>query len=289
VLERPRRRAVIVLTRLTRRWPRFRPASSAAFRLADSLQHSRDPIRVVATLKTGSTIELDIRDQAQRNINLRGTLPDLTTVIQRFARPGWCVIDVGANAGYVSLTCADLGGPSSSIHAFEPQPDLAAMLRQSVRQNSSPITVVEAACGSTDGEIDLFRSVDPNWAALATVIPDHYSVSTDAVRVPLVKVDTYCTQNSVRPDFVKIDVEGFEAEVISGMIETLDRSSTPVFCEVSFGTPETPRVFEILSCLGYQGQTGDDWSREFRFPDDASAGRYQANILFVRQPKRHPR
>ena len=276
-----RRSAVVGLTRLTRRRPEFRPATSIAFRISEPFQRAQHPVLVEARLPTGSTIELDLRDEAQRHINLCGALAELADVASRFARPGWTVFDVGANAGYVSLTCADLGGPASRVHAFEPQPDLAAMLRRSVERNGSPVVVVEAACGSSDGEIVLYRSTDPNRAALATVLPGHYSVATDAMTVPLLRLDTYCSSAGLTPDFVKIDVEGFEAEVVAGALATLDRSSAPLLCEVSLGLPATRRVVDLLAGLGYHGELLD--GRPFRLPDDEHEVRSHVDVLFRRQ------
>lgn len=280
-----RRAAIVAVTRVTRRRPGFRPATSVAFRLSEPLQRAADPVLVEARLPTGSAIELDLRDEAQRHINIWGKLADLESTIRRFARPGWTVLDVGANAGYVSVICADLGGRDSRIHAFEPQPDLAAMLRRTVDRNDSPIVVVEAACGGADGDIELYRSTDPNRAALATALPRRYTVTTDAIRVKLLRLDTYCAHSRLTPDFVKIDVEGFEAEVVAGAVETLDRTSAPVLCEVSFGLPSTDRVFDLFNSLGYRSALSD--GKPFRFPDDERKGCPNADILFQRPRKRH--
>jgi methyltransferase FkbM-like protein len=136
-------------------------------------------------------------------------------------------------------------------------------------------------CCDADGEIELFCSTDPNWGALATVLPSHYSVATDAVAVPLVKLDTHCSRFGLVPDFIKVDVEGIEADVIAGALETLDRSSASVLCEVSFGLAGTGRGFDLFDSLGYRAELPDG-SRPFSVPDDQLEGRSTADILFRR-------
>jgi FkbM family methyltransferase len=220
-----RRMLVVALGRVTRHWPNCRPATSAAFRAGLAFAHSASPVRAVARLETGSEIVLDLSDLGQRQIHIYGSVEEATTrLVRRLAKPGWCALDVGANAGYYALTCADLGGEDSDIHAFEPQPALAAALRESVGRNQAPVTVVEAACGAYDGEITLYESRERNWASLATVNPQYFSVTDVPRTVQLIRLDTYCEARNLRVDLIKVDVEGHEREVLAGLERTLARS-----------------------------------------------------------------
>jgi FkbM family methyltransferase len=248
-----RRTVVVAFAHLTRRWPTFRPATSIAFRAGNAFAHSPTQVRTVARLQTGSEIVLDLSDLAHRHINLYGLVEEGTTrLVHRLAKPGWCVLDVGANAGYYALICADLGGPAADVHAFEPQPAFAASLRESVARNNVPVTVVEAACGARDGETTLFESTERNWAALATVIPDYFTVTTVPRAVQLIRLDNYCEAHNLHADLVKVDVEGYEAEVVAGLDLTLRRSRPHLICEVRLRDTRAATLFAQLHRLGYK-------------------------------------
>ena len=244
---------MVTLGRVTRRWPNLRPATSVAFRAGLAFADSSSPVRAVARLRTGSEMVLDLSELAQRHIHIYGSLEEATTrLVHRLARPGWCVLDVGANAGYYALTCADLGGPNSNVHAFEPQPALAAALRESVVRSHAPVTVVEAACGATDGEVVLYESRERNWASLATVRPKYFSVTDVPRTVQLIKLDTYCEARGLNVDLVKIDVEGYESEVLAGFERTFARSRPHVICEVRVCDERASTLFQQIRRLGYE-------------------------------------
>jgi len=269
----PRRILVVALGRVTRRWPTFRPATSVAFRAGLAFAESSSPVRAVARLRTGSEIVLDLSELAQRHIHIYGSLEEATTrLVHRLARPGWCVLDVGANAGYYALTCADLGGPNSDVHAFEPQPALAAALRQSVVRNHAPVTVVEAACGATDGQVVLYESRERNWASLATVRPEHFSVTDVPRTVELIRLDTYCEARGLNVDLVKIDVEGYESEVLAGCERTFARSRPHLICEMRVRDAQAPTILRRLDRLGYGvariAEDGSTWSPFVPQPED---------------------
>src|SRR5438309_3634728 len=119
-----------MLARVCRRWPEPRPIRTAAYYTGEAL--ARQGGRLVGTLESGSEIVLDPRDHGHREIYFTGLYEGPTTALfHKVATKGWTVLDVGANAGYFSLLAWDLGGPDSSIHAFEPHPELADLLEAS--------------------------------------------------------------------------------------------------------------------------------------------------------------
>lgn len=283
-----RRLFVVALGRITRRWPGCHPATSVAYRVGLAFADATSPVPAVARLQTGSTIVLDLTDLGHRHIHIYGSVEDATTrLVHRLARPGWCVLDVGANAGYYALTCADLGGKSSDVHAFEPQPALAAALRDSVARNDAPVTVVEAACGAHNGEAVLYESRERNWASMATLRWHYFSVSDVARNVKLIRLDTYCELHNLDVDLVKIDVEGHEADVLAGLERTLRRSRPHVVCETRVHDGRSRALFRRLDRLGYRAariaedgstmhaftpEPGDDLLNLYFAPSSGSAG-----------------
>jgi len=287
----PEAPTIKLLSAVLHRWPRLRLASSPAYHLGGRYAVLSCPHLAIARLKSGSQILLDLRDHAHRHLYFYGVIEQATTrLVERLAKSGWCVLDIGANAGYYALLSADLGGSRARVHAFEPQAELASLLRESIRLNGSPITVVEAACGAVAGDTTLFPSTDPNFNGMATAVPGKYMLSGQGIQVPLIRLDDYCAKHEVHPTLIKIDVEGLEAEVIAGLRATIARDRPDIICEVDFGDDQAVTVFELFSDLGYASyQIRQDGSLE-SFPVFAErvAGSNKINLCFRALPHARP-
>ena len=233
----------------------------------------------IARLRSGSRMLVDVRDYAHRHILLNGTYEDdLSALFARLARPGWTVLDVGANAGYFSLLAADLGGSASRIVAFEPQRPLAALMRRTLAlQPDAPIELVEAACGDHDGVARLASPDDPRNTGLATLAAGRSS--DEGIEVELVRLDRFCAAHDLLPDLVKIDVEGAEQRVLCGMDELLSRGVPRcVVCEVWCETRAA--VIDYMQAHGYRARAiGQDGSLR----PAVSAERRWSNVCFQRE------
>jgi FkbM family methyltransferase len=225
--------------------------------LGAALGEHRGSLR--SDLRTGSSIVLDVRDPAHREIAFFGvTEAPTTSLFTRLAFPGWTLLDIGANAGYYSLLAHDLGGKSSCIHAFEPNPSLAAMFRESVRRSNADgeIVVNQVACGSGPGSAELQLSSDPSQYAFATLKPELAWFAHGApVVVDVIDLDSYCETRGIKPDMVKLDVEGYEPEAIAGMSGLLTRHVPSwVVCEVvrAEARPKPEDVINAMAKFGYK-------------------------------------
>ncbi|UAB78656.1 FkbM family methyltransferase [Erythrobacter sp. SCSIO 43205] len=135
-----------------------------------------------------------------------------TEVMARLVKKGMKAVDLGANLGYFTLIMAERVGASGAVHAFEPNPHIAKLLRDTVEINSfARRTVVhEIALSNANGEIDFF--IDPSRPMNATV---HPRPGHEEVKVPTARFDEIADLEDC--DFVKIDVEGAEEAVWAGM------------------------------------------------------------------------
>src|SRR5438067_1424811 len=122
-------------TRVAQRACRLYPLFSGCGALANLplLRRLAPPAGTVTTdLRDGSRIRVRPGDYIGRAVFFFGDLdPKLRWVFSRVLRPGDAALDIGANCGVMSLFAARLVGPAGQVHAFEPQPDLAALLRES--------------------------------------------------------------------------------------------------------------------------------------------------------------
>ena len=147
--------------------------------------------------------------------------PDETEKILSVAR-GTC-LDIGANIGCISQALLKAG---HKVVAFEPQPQLFSILGENLLGRGE-VTLVPAAVGSVEGHVDMPRvqySSKGNFGGLGIGDKSIYG----SIQVPVVTIDSY-EFNDV--GFMKIDVEGYELEVLRGATETIRRCRPIMYIE----------------------------------------------------------
>jgi FkbM family methyltransferase len=130
---------------------------------------------------------------------------------------GMHVADVGANIGLYSLLFARLAGPTGRVFAFEPDPAMASALRANVDANGAGVQVFECALGARAGA-GVVRRHGLNSG-------DNRLSVGDAGDRAGTRVDVHAMADLLpgeRLDFVKIDVQGWEHQVIAGLAPLLD-------------------------------------------------------------------
>ncbi len=131
--------------------------------------------------------------------------------------PGMTVLDIGANVGLYSLYIAELVGKQGKVLAFEPDPSLFEAAAANIQQsgNGDVITLRKLALGSQTGTATLYRGNYNSGDNRLSASPTHQQ----SVQVAIARLDDVV--DGERVDFVKIDVQGWEAEVLRGMEHTL--------------------------------------------------------------------
>jgi FkbM family methyltransferase len=144
------------------------------------------------------------------------------------------IFDVGANEGKWAHA-AEKVFPKSTIFSFEPNPEIFQKLKES-KLLASRMSAFMLALGSTNE----FRTLNYNPAKplIASLVNSEsmYSLNNENVRVEVMRLDDFVSQQRVPvPDFIKIDVEGWELEVLLGLGSLLSEVSYIQF-EISEGT-----------------------------------------------------
>lgn len=169
-------------------------------------------------------------------------------VFEKMIRPGSVVFDIGANVGYFSLLSAVLVGSEGSVFAFEPLPRNIEYLNNHIKLNKlHNIQVVEAAVSDHTGEA---------WFDLGASSAMGHLSETGTIRIRMVSLDEMFANGQLQPpDYMKIDVEGAEYDVLKGaqklildhqpilFLDTHDRKAHNL--TLSF-LDELGYVFEIL-------------------------------------------
>ena len=157
----------------------------------------------------------------------------VSEVLARLIDPGDTVVDASANVGYMTVLAAAAAGPTGRVVAFEPHPDLFAVLRQNVemtagRLPSATVDLHNAALGEAAVTAQLvlppdFSSND-GVGSLATVA----SAGSKAIPVSVTMLDE--ALGEARVGLMKMDVEGFELHVLHGGRQALDWDGSSTSC-----------------------------------------------------------
>jgi FkbM family methyltransferase len=138
---------------------------------------------------------------------------DIRSALVKYIHPGQVIWDVGANEGFYVDILLELIGQDGIIVAFEPSPDSYGILKQ--KFHACPNVHLEnVALSDQDGIAWFFQS--PITVTNSLVDNDN---ATTKIQVSVKRGDTYA--NTYFPNVVKIDVEGYEYEVLKGMSQIL--------------------------------------------------------------------
>lgn len=139
-------------------------------------------------------------------------------IFRKWIKPGFTVLDVGANEGYFSIIACLLAGPEGRVVSIEPQTRSIEVMRRNLSANRiANCSIVEAALGNGDGVADL--QLMPAFNTGASSLVGKYRWTKQCQRVPTITGLTLLQQTGLsRFDFVKIDVEGYEPEVVEGLL-----------------------------------------------------------------------
>jgi FkbM family methyltransferase len=167
----------------------------------------------------GVRLVVDLSDHAIGLNIIRGRYEqNELAFVKSVVRPGDHAIDCGAHIGLFTMHMASWVGPGGSVTAFEPFPDNAACLTQSIRENHFEDRVVfeQAAVGERDDVLKLLFAAETRnkggaflQTATTEVPPRH-----EALPVRVIGLDSYPLRRPVR--FMKLDVEGAEPYVVLG-------------------------------------------------------------------------
>jgi FkbM family methyltransferase len=207
----------------------------------------------IARLRGGERMLICCRDHVGRTLLYMGDLePRVSYIAKKFLRPGDCVLDIGANVGWFSIISSSAVGPSGIVHAFEPQPRIAALFQASLSMNEMKnVTVHQVALSDLNGTAD-FHVLKGNFGAgrLADVTGEMWST----IQVNTVNASAYLKSlNLPHVRLVKIDVEGHEETVFRNAHDffELNRPDAIIFESLGEGPLLERPVAKLLSTFGY--------------------------------------
>jgi len=160
----------------------------------------------------------------------------LTRMVLKYLKPNMIFCDIGAHFGYYSLLASRIVGERGHVHSFEPTPSTFFMLLLNSK-NKDNITINKCALFSREITLPL-TDHGPLYSGHNTVTQSRCNpnvlkdLNLKKINVQAIPFDKYVRDRNISPDFVKIDVESAEYEVLLGMKETINRFKPIISLEV---------------------------------------------------------
>lgn len=216
-----------------------------------------------------------------RSLAIYHGIPWRAGQLRRFYAPvvpaGGLAFDVGAHAGNRVRAFRALG---ARVVAVEPQPDFVALLSRWFARDAG-VTVLPVALGREAGQAQLLASeatptvstLSADWARRTGATASFQGVRwSPGPVVPVTTLDALIAQHG-RPDFIKIDVEGFELEVLMGLSQPVPALSFEFLAAVHDLALGCIDRLETLGRYRYQWSLGEQLRLQPDTPLDAEAMR----------------
>ena len=151
--------------------------------------------------------------------------PDLTTIVMTHLKPGQTFFDVGTHFGYYSMLASRIVGNEGKVHGFEPTMGTYKIVDSNLSSKSN-VTLNNVAAWSEETTLN-FTDYGVQWSAFNSLYSaklDNSIVETMSptdYEVEAISIDKYVEESGERPDFIKIDAENAEYDILTGMTNTL--------------------------------------------------------------------
>jgi len=176
---------------------------------------------------------------------------DEMAFVRAFARPGMTMLDIGANHGVYSLTFAGALAGRGRVTAYEPTPTTAGFLRASIAVNGFGETIEVVQAGLSDSARTAAFFVGAN--SELNSLHDEGTSTGQRIEVSLVTLDAEAAARGWRDvDFVKLDAEGEETNVLKGGAAFFRDHSPLVLFELKHGSHVNHHLIAAFNDIGYR-------------------------------------
>ena len=166
-------------------------------------------------------------------------------LFDQFIKEGDIVVEVGSNIGSHTIHLAQLAGNNGIVYAFEPQRLVFQILAGNIALNNIINTFCTQACVSDAPGVALVPVLNPeiqqNWGGMSL------ENSTHGEKVPVITLDSLDLPGC---DFLKVDVEGMELNVLKGAKDLIDTFRPKIYAEAD-RDDKIVELFRYIDSLDY--------------------------------------
>lgn len=146
-------------------------------------------------------------------------------LIQNVLKEGDVFVDVGANIGMMTVFASKVVGNKGKVVAFEPNPITRDILKENIKKNNlSNVIISEYAIGATNEDAVIYDRWDANRGCASLIKPDF---ETDSYDIKVTTLSNFL-DDGINPNMIKIDVEGYELEVLKGVLDIIQSKDAPM-------------------------------------------------------------
>lgn len=219
------------------------------------------PVRIKTTTFWGDRMLVVIPERVSLNIYRYGVFEEsLTRMVLEYLEPGMTFLDIGTHFGYFTLLSSFLVGNKGQVHTFEPTPSTFEMLQANIK-NKSNIYANNIAAFSKQTSIS-FNDYGIKYSALNSIfdarLPEAIisRLKPRKYEIKAITIDEYVKNKGIRPDFIKIDAESSEYDILLGMEKTINQFQPMISIEVGDmrvkGVPASKDLIAFLVNRRYQ-------------------------------------
>jgi len=215
-----------------------------------------------------------------------------TNFVTRFLRDGMTILDIGAHHGFYTLLASKLVGPTGKVVSFEPSPRECVRLERHIRLNNcANVRIEQIALGASPGKAELFL-VEGTEDYCNSLRPPAVNAETRKVPVKVTTLDEFLPATGLTGvDFIKLDVEGAELDVLKGASNLLRRSLRPVFMVEVYDIRTRPWGYAAHDIVRFLADRSFEWftleeSGKPR-PANSVSPSFDANLVAVPAERMH--
>lgn len=226
---------------------------------------------------------LDLRDTGiSRELTLYGVHEkNSTAAIKRILQPGMKILECGANIGYYAMLEARLVGSTGKIYAVEPSPKNIAWLKRNIAINNyEHIEVIPGAFGAEKGTAPFYVDIRSN---LSSFVKRDDLTEFEVVDVEMMNIDSFMALPDHDVDLIRMDVEGYETEILKGGEKTLMSERAPKYFFIEVHS-------ELLKKRGSGGFEIAKYLRQFGYEVDVGFHRGSSKYVVqsMKEFEEHP-
>ena len=193
---------------------------------------------------------------------IKGVILEDQYSIKKFTKNSSIIIDAGANLGIFSFFAHHLN-KESKIYAFEPTKKIFDLLSKNVKNNNLQDNIYPQnfALGDKKGAAEIVINNEESFGSLGmggNVVSDSGLMKNKAVggtqkeTIQMTTIDDFVEKNNLKKvDFIKIDTEGYEKQVIKGAENTINQFSPTISCSAYHLVDDKIKIPELIMSMNH--------------------------------------
>jgi len=242
----------------------------------------------------GLEIEVDKKEKWNRDLYLEKytSSSDKTDfkIYSKYVHEGDTVIDVGAFMGYHTLKLSKEVGKEGIVYAFEPQKECFRQMQKMKKSLGIENWMLFNCMVGSESKTALMKTRNDADPTTNSVKRNPWNYDYSAIEKEMIRLDRLCSKKNIKEiDFVKIDVQGLEHEVLKGMKDVIDNVEK-IYMEVHTKYIEASEeviesMFETLNAVGDIYEVKNDTLFRVKKPEEIIYENYHPNVIWFRKYK----